>query len=589
MRWQTTAVLAVILAALGAFYYVWEIRLGPEREKTETRKGRVFTAEPKDVTEVELKRPDSVVKLKREGDAWQMLEPVKTRGDRGAIEDVVTSLATVKMDREIAAAPASLAEFGLDKPAAEVTLTLGGGQRLELQLGGKNPTGVWVYARERAKPAVFVVADGVLRDATRPAADFRDKTILAFTRTDVTGVDIAIGAETLGVEQSDGKWRITRPQPLPADADTVNDFLDKLQAAKVKTFVAEAPPSLEPFGLDRPARVAIHTGKDKERASRSLLIGRFDGEKKGVYAMRPGESSVLLVPDEVWLVLPKNVAVLRDKVVVEYQRDKVTRLDLESPKGTVTVVRDDNRWKISAPEALPADQVEVGALLARLRDLRAQGFLTDDASGIPRYLGKPEVRITLTEQGAAAPITLLIAPSPERRGGQPSAYAGVVGRGPVVLVDGKSLGDLARSVTELRDRTLVSGLEPRDVKRVRFGAGGKSTLVERRGEGDWRLLEPTKGAAKAAKVEDVLYMLRGLKWKEMAAPSGDEAARYGLDAPSLEIVLLKADGGEIATVLVGKREGDRAYVKLKSAAPIYAVDAKQLDALPRVPADDLKG
>ena len=45
MRWQTTAALAVILVALGAFYYVYEIRLGPEREKTEARKGRVFAAE----------------------------------------------------------------------------------------------------------------------------------------------------------------------------------------------------------------------------------------------------------------------------------------------------------------------------------------------------------------------------------------------------------------------------------------------------------------------------------------------------------------------------------------------------------------
>jgi len=59
MRWQTTAVLAVILVALGAFYYVYEIRMGPEREKTEGRKGRVFTVEPADVAEVDLKRTDS--------------------------------------------------------------------------------------------------------------------------------------------------------------------------------------------------------------------------------------------------------------------------------------------------------------------------------------------------------------------------------------------------------------------------------------------------------------------------------------------------------------------------------------------------
>src|SRR5262249_49754045 len=112
MRWQTTAVLAAILIALGAFYYVYEVRLGPEREKAEGRKGRVFTVEPTDVAEVELKRTDTTVKLKREGDGWQILAPVSARGDRGAVDETVTSIGTARMDGEIAADPRSLGEFG---------------------------------------------------------------------------------------------------------------------------------------------------------------------------------------------------------------------------------------------------------------------------------------------------------------------------------------------------------------------------------------------------------------------------------------------------------------------------------------------
>jgi hypothetical protein len=587
MRWQTTVALAVILIALGGFYYVYEVRLGPEREKTEGRKGRVFALEPKDVTEVELKRPDGTVKLKREGEGWQMLAPVKARGDRGPVDEVVTSIVTAKMDREIAASPASVADFGLEKPAADVTLTLGGGKTVGLQLGAKSPTGVWVYAREAGKPAVFVVADAVLRDATRPVADFRDKTILAFSRNDVTGLEIVTRDDTLAVERADGKWKLTRPAAFAADTETITDFLDKLSSAKVKSFVSDAPRSLEPFGLERPLRLAVHTGADKDRATKSLLVGRVDAEKKGVYAMRPGESSVLLVPEDVWTALPKNVAVLRNKVVVEYERDKVTRLEVESPRGAVTVVRQDNRWRIAAPEALPADQVEVGALLSKLRELRAQGFLSDDAAGIARYLAKPEVRVTLTQEGAAAPTTLILAPSPERRGGTPSAYAAVAERGPVVLVEGKALAELGRSVNELRDRALVSGLEPRDVKRVRVRRGPQSVLLERSGE-EWKAVEPAKGPAKTAKVDDLLYMLRGLKWKDVAAPSSDDAAKYGLDASALEVALYKGDGSELATVLVGARDGERAYVKTKAAPAVYTVDAKQLGELPASP-DDLKG
>jgi len=52
--------------------------------------------------------------------------------------------------------------------------------------------------------------------------------------------------------------------------------------------------------------------------------------------------------------------------------------------------------------------------------------------------------------------------------------------------------------------------------------------------------------------------------------------------------LLKADGSELVAILVGTRDGERAWVKLKAAPAIYAVDAKQLGEPPKVP-DDFKG
>jgi len=87
---------------------------------------------------------------------------------------------------------------------------------------------VWVYAKERDKPSVFVVGESVLRDATRPAADFRDKTVLAFARADVTGLEIARDGETIAIEPDGQKWKITRPSPRAADGDAVSDLLEKV-------------------------------------------------------------------------------------------------------------------------------------------------------------------------------------------------------------------------------------------------------------------------------------------------------------------------------------------------------------------------
>jgi Domain of unknown function (DUF4340) len=587
MRWQTTAVLALILALLGGFYYVFEVRLGPGREEAAARKGRVFTADSKDVTELAIKRPGDTLRVKRDGDGWQLVEPVRARGNRPTVDETLANVLTAKIDREIDANPKSPVDFGLDKPSAELSLTLKDGKTLGLQLGSKNPTGVWVYARERDKPAVFVLGESVLRDATRPVADFRDRTVLAFDVKDVTGFELALPPETLAVERRDSGWQITRPTALAGDGDTITEFLDKLAAGKVRDFVAETPPSLAPYGLDRPRRLTIHTGRDKERATRTLLLGRVDESKKGVYAMRPGEGSVLLLPDELDKQIPKNVAVLRNKTVVAFDRDKITRVDLESPKGQVAAARDKDQWTLVAPQALPADQVEVGAILSKLRELRAQAFLSDDASGIARYLARPEIRVTLGEQGGGA-TTVLLAPSPETRGGAPSAYAAIAGKGPVVLVDGKALTELARSENELRDRRLLGALEPKDVKRVRVRAAGQAVVLERKSDTEWRTLEPAKGTANGQKVDDLLYTLRSLRWKDIVAPDGQDAARYGVETPTLEVALFRGDGGEIATVVVGRREGEIAYVRTKAQPTIYSVESRALGPTPKVP-DDFKG
>src|SRR5262249_13173829 len=147
---------------------------------------------------------------------------------------------------------------------------------LTLSVGGKNPTGVWVYAREGGKPAVIALGESVFRDTARPVAGFRDKSVLAFDRKSVTAVDLDVDGSKMPLEShDDGRWKIAGPGPYPADAEVVGDALDKLSNAKVKEFVGEPRP-LTPYGLDKPSSVTIWLGKDKDRTSKTLLFGKVD-------------------------------------------------------------------------------------------------------------------------------------------------------------------------------------------------------------------------------------------------------------------------------------------------------------------------
>jgi hypothetical protein len=154
-----------------------------------------------------------------------------------------------------------------------------------------------------------------------------------------------------------------------------------------------------------------------------------------------------------------------------------------------------------------------------------------------------------------------------------------------MLVDAKALADLARTPDDLRDRMLFPPFELTDVKRARFVAAGKPVLVERKGESEWKVVEPSRGAAKEPKVTDLLLTLKTLRWKEIVSPKGDDAARFGLDRPQLEVTLLKGDGAELATLLMGREDAGTAYVRMKASPVIYSVEAKLLGDLKKAPTD----
>ena len=113
MSWKTLAVLLVLAAGLGGFLIVDNQWIAPKREKAASAKGRLWTVEAKDVDALTITRKDETIKLKRAGDGWEMTEPVKTRADGGVVNEVVTSLTTARVDREIEPNPSKLADFGL--------------------------------------------------------------------------------------------------------------------------------------------------------------------------------------------------------------------------------------------------------------------------------------------------------------------------------------------------------------------------------------------------------------------------------------------------------------------------------------------
>jgi hypothetical protein len=587
-RWTTTAVLAVVLIGLGTFFYVYEVRQGPAREKAAEVKDRAWKElEAKDVEEIAVTRKGETVRLKKAGDTWTLVAPVESKAERQPADDLASSLATLRVEREIEANPAKPADFGLAPPAAEIQFKAKG-QPHTVRLGAKTPTGIWAYAQLDDKPAVVLVPDGILRDAEKPVADFRDRTVLAFERKDVKGVEVkAPSGQTLAAQvKGADEWQLTGPPAVPADREQLTGLLDKLKAAKIKDFVAAPPKGPDPFGLERPLRVTLWVGEEgKDRAAKTLRFGKPVPEQKTVYAQREGDATVFTVEEALVKAVPTSMAMLRDKTVFAYDRMKLERVDLDSPKGKVSVAMEGGVWRITAPTALKADEAAMNDLLFKARDLRAKDFVADDARALARFgLDRPQVRLSLWEKEAKEPKTLLLAPARDKAG---LAYATVDGGGPVVAVDARALTELARSVPELRDRSLFATFDARDVAKVQIQKGEQTLVLERKGEEDWQLVAPKTGKARAARINDLLWNLRNLKWREVVAEQGWEPAKYGLDRPAATITLTDKGGKTVATLALGGREKDDAYVRIPGQPALYALEARNLGEIPATPEDVL--
>jgi hypothetical protein len=586
MRWTTTAVLAVLLAGLATFYYVYEIRQGPDREKAAAVKDHLWKGvEAKDIEEILVRKGDATLQLKKTGDAWSLAAPVAAPADRGAVEALATSLATLRMEREIDANPQKPADFGLAPPAVEITFKAKGQER-GVKLGAKNPTGIWVYAQEAGKPAVLLVPEGLLRDAQKAPGEFRDRTLLAFDRKDVKSVEVRApaGQVVLSVAaKGPEEWTLTAPLAAPADREAVTGLLEKLRTAKIKEFVADGKAPAE-YGLDRPTRLTLEVGEAATRTTRTLRFGKALPDKKGVYAQREGEPTVLLLEEDLWKAVPVSAVALRDKSVFTYDRAKLERVEVESPKGKVTLALQDGKWRITAPSALRGDEGAVSEWLFKARDLRARDFVAEDAKRLSAYgLDKPQLRLAVWEKEAKEPKVLLLAPAREKD----RAYATTLGLGPapVVTVEAKALEDLTRGVADFRDRSLAEAFDTKEVARITIQRPNVTLTLDRTGtlEEDWQLSAPKKGKARGGRVSELVWTLRNLKWKDLVAEQGWDPARYGLDASATTVSLVSKDGKAIAALAVGKQEAGVTYVRIPGQPALYAIESKTLGDLPTTP------
>jgi hypothetical protein len=595
---KKTLIWFVVLLALAAFYYVYEIQGSKSRREVARQRGLLLHFATHEATGLTLTRPTDTITAVQRQDHWHLTEPLSVPGDDRKFRELVRHLAELSYLRRVEEHPTTLEPFGLTSPALEIRLQLKEQtQPLLVRLGAQNPLGDGYYTQVEGRPPVYLINTASKDVLDASLYDLRDKTVLAFEPSEVREVRLDAAATTPVVLQrlDDERWQMTVPVRAAGDSEQVQALLQRLREVHVQAFVAEAPDNLEPYGLQSPTlRLTLTTGTDQP--VKSLLFGKLDSDHQGVYAKRRDAAGVILLPQKFWDDLPKTAAVLRDKTLLQYDREHITQLEFQSAGEAIVITRTGpHQYRLEQPVSDAADGDAMANLLWDLKEIKAKDFIAEAPVSLASYgLEPPRLRVTLSEKPAgeaqeAKQHTVLF-------GGEASepqgVYVQVATRPTVYLVD-RSAAQRILEVTafDLREKKILA-FDTETVHKVHLQYPTAALTLQRRGD-TWQLSEPThRDIQQPWKVTNLLYELSTLEYARIVTEPTDNDARYGFDTPQVQITLWPESGTAIGPLVIGKAAKDPAssdaslvYARAGSGTRLYVIKADFLANLSKTLTD----
>jgi len=396
MNPRNTALLALVVAAVAAFVWFYEIEGGAERAKQKEAGKRLFPGvSAEQIQSIELRTEDGAnARLERAGDeGWKLVAPLATPADRFAADGLASTLAELAPEATFDT-PEPLANYGLT--GDPVVRFHAGEADYALRLGNTTPVGGNVYATDAEGKKVFTLASWRKNALQKSVKQLRDGRVIDFDRAQVKGITLQSGDGRVVLARADGGWRIAAPVDAKADADAVEGLLSDLQYLRADEFI-DAPAGDAQLGLAAPwltAELALESGGPV-----AVAVGATREDRRVV---RGSEARLFEIATTRLDALPRTLAAFRWKQLASFASEDAAALELrfQEPGAepvTITGTSGESGWT-TAPEAM-----EPGAasrLISELSGLRAEEVAADAMGDAERAaLGLAPPRVTLLVRG----------------------------------------------------------------------------------------------------------------------------------------------------------------------------------------------
>lgn len=402
-------------------------------------------------------------------------------------------------------------------------------------------------------------------DATPEGAPAQTK-LLALTEADITKVEIRHReAETTRIERDGANWKITSPALLPSDKDAIQSLLSAVATVNADKVVEEKPADLAVFGLKDPNSVLTITLKDGK--TRRLSLGDDAPVGGGTYVSVDGDARVFTLASFSKSNIDKLAVDLRDKRILTFENDKLTRIELAAKGPALEFSRNaQNEWALIRPAPGRADNWQVEELLRKMHDLKLDPLLTSDqkADLVKQFnSAAPLAAITVTGSNGAQKLEV-------RKTKDDKYYArssAVEGCHLLTADDGKAFD---KAEADFRNKKLFDfGFN--DPSKVEYKDSARQLALSKSGEKWMANLK----AMDAIGVQSLIDRLRELSATAFPAT--------GFTTPVVELAVTAKTTERIAI----SKAGDKYIARREGEPALYQLDAKAVEDLQKA-ASDLK-
>jgi hypothetical protein len=397
----------------------------------------------------------------------------------------------------------------------------------------------WWSNKTQADKAKAPAADAPAKLLTIPDDQFQEIKIKKVTD------------EALSLKRENGKWQMTAPKPMAADQDAAAAMVSTLSNLTADKVVEEKATDLKPYGLDMPTLDVEIVRKDGK--TDRLLIGDDTLNGTGAYAKLANDGKVVTVTTTVKTSLDKRPDDLRDKRLLTFDADKLSRVELAAKGPAVEFGKNgQNEWQIVKPRPLRADGSAVDGLVSKLKDAKMD---LSEADAAKQFAAAAKVAtVTVTDAGGTQTMEI-------RRDKDKNVFA----KSSAVEGVYKANADLADGVDKGVD-------DFRNKKVFDFGFSDPSR-VEVKGTGYTKAGDKWTANGKTmdnASVQNLIDKLRDLAATKFAEKGGGE--------PVLAASVVSNNGKRNEKVSISK-QGTQYFAQRDGEPSIYELDSKVVEDL----------